>query len=334
MSKIWQIAAIVLPVPLALGVIYERAGGRRDQAKLPRVGRAVDVGGRALNISCLGEGAPAVILDAGGSAPGFSNLPLQRLISSETKTCWFDRAGLGWSDPSSALQTSGAIASDLHNLLRGAGIAPPFILVGQSFSGFNVRMFAARDAHKVAGIVLLDSVHEDQQQYEPRSALAPVNRLPAAARNLLCKVVPWAAKVGMVRLMVDSSGGRRPIPGFTAAEAATLQALEAQPKAVVAAAGCQAWERSADEARAAGTLGNIPLYVLTAGEPMRTGDPAVDQELKQFHDIWVHKLQVQLAGLSTCGKQVIVENSSHDGGRDMAHAAVRAIREILRESHR
>ena len=40
MSKIWQIAAIVLPVPLALGVIYERAGGRRDQAKLPRALRA------------------------------------------------------------------------------------------------------------------------------------------------------------------------------------------------------------------------------------------------------------------------------------------------------
>ena len=59
------------------------------------------------------------------------------------------------------------------------------------------------------------------------------------------------------------------------------------------------------------------------------GDPAVDKELLAFHEIWMHQLQPRLAGLSTRGKQVIVENSSHGIGGEMPDAAVRAIREVL-----
>ena len=127
--------AIILILGVLAGVIYEQVGKQRDQKRLRRVGQAVDVGGRSLNIYCSGSGSPSVILDTGGSAPGYSNMPLQKLISNETRTCWFDRAGLGWSDPSPVAQTSATIAADLHELLRVAKIAPPYILVGQSFSG-------------------------------------------------------------------------------------------------------------------------------------------------------------------------------------------------------
>ena len=231
MRKFWRRAAVKTCALLAVGAIYEQLGQRRDQARLPRIGRAVDIGGRTMNISCSGTGPPTVILDTGGSAPGYSNSHLQKLIAAETQTCWFDRAGLGWSDPSPVLQTSGAVSSDLRNLLQAARIEPPYILVGQSFSGFNVRMFAARYRHDVLGVVLMDSVQEDQQQYEPRSTLAPVNRLPNSVRSVLCTAIPWAAKIGVLRLLLSTSGGRREIPGFTASEVATLNALQSQPKA-------------------------------------------------------------------------------------------------------
>src|SRR5579862_4232525 len=124
--------AIIFTLGVLAGVIYERVGKQRDQQRLPRTGQAVDIGGRSLNIYCSGSGSPPVILDTGGSAPGYSNMPLQKLISKETRTCWFDRAGLGWSDPSPVAQTSAAIAADLHALLRAAKMEPPYILVGQS----------------------------------------------------------------------------------------------------------------------------------------------------------------------------------------------------------
>ena len=74
--------------------------------------------------------------------------------------------------------------------------------------------------------------------------------------------------------------------------------------------------------------------MLTAGKPMQTGDSVLDEELKRFQETWVHKLRARLVELSTRGKQVVVENSSHDDGGDMALVAVRVIREIVRDTHR
>jgi pimeloyl-ACP methyl ester carboxylesterase len=262
-------------------------------------------------------------------------MPLQKLISKQTRSCWFDRAGLGWSDPSYVAQTSAAIAADLHALLKAAQIAPPYILVGQSFSGFNVRVFTKSYPREVAGVVLLDSVQEDQQQYEPRSTLAPANRLPAVVRGVLCRAVPLAEKVGLVRLFMSVSGSDRRVPsGFTPSEADVLHRLESQPKAIVASSGCGTWERSAAEARAAGNLGDVPLVVLTAGKPIMIGEPPADRETRAFHEIWTHQLQPKLAALSTRGKQVIVANSSHDIAGDMPVAAIEAIRQMLSDAPR
>jgi pimeloyl-ACP methyl ester carboxylesterase len=325
--------AVVLILGLLAGTIYERLGKQRDQERLPRVGQAVDIGGRSLNIYCSGSGSPSVILDTGGSAPGYSNIPFQKLISKLTRTCWFDRAGLGWSDPSPVTQTSASIAADLHKLLRAAKIDPPYILVGQSFSGFNVRVFTKAYPSEVAGVVLLDSVQEDQQQYEPRSTLSPINRLPAVVRGVLCRATPFAAKVGLIRVVMSASGPDRRVPsGFTPSEAAVLHGLESQPKAIVASSGCDAWEKSAAEAREAGNLGDVLLTVLTAGKPLTVGDPQADQEIQAFHETWVHQLQPRLAGLSTRGKQVIVEESSHGIAGDMPSAALEAVRQILSET--
>jgi len=95
-------------------------------------------------------------------------LILQGQIAQFSRACWFDRAGLGWSDPSLVEQTSAAIAEDLHALLHGSGVAPPYVLVGASFSGLNVRVFSGKYPAEVAGVVLVDSAHEDQARYEPR----------------------------------------------------------------------------------------------------------------------------------------------------------------------
>lgn len=324
---------LLVVLGLAAGTTYERIGQQRDNDRLPVIGQRVDIGGRSINVYCMGGGTPTVILDSGGSAPGYSNLPLQRRIAKETRTCWFDRAGLGWSDPSPITQTSAAIAADLHAALSAAKIVPPYILVGQSFSGFNVRRFAKSFPSEVAGIVLSDAVHEDQQQYEPRSTLAPADRLPPLVRAVLCRAVPLAQNVGLIRLMISSESARTPA-GFTKEEARTLHALEAQPKAVVAAASCNAWEKSATEARSAGHLGDIPMVVLTAGNPMSFGDPTAEEEIRVFHDIWVRKLQPKLAALSSRGRQVVVANSSHDIAGAMPSAIMDAIRPWLSSAGR
>lgn len=321
---------LLLLVAVLAGTAYEQIGQRSDRKRFPQVGRSVDIGGRSLNIYCSGEGRPAVILDTGGSAPGYENLVLQQHSAPFERTCWFDRAGLGWSDPSPVEQTSAAIAKDLHALLHAAGVAPPYVLLGASFSGFNVRVFSGIYPEEVAGMVLVDSAHEDQARFEPRATLAPVNRLPAPIRTLLCASVPLAARVGLVRFLLQRSGPSRDAPpGFTSDQAATLHGLELQTKSFVAAAGCKSWEKSATQAHAAGNLGDRPLIVLTAGRAFTVGHPREDQQLAAFHEIWVHQLQPQLAQLSTRGRQIIVENTGHGIGWEAPDAVVNAIREVV-----
>jgi pimeloyl-ACP methyl ester carboxylesterase len=323
-----SLIAIVLTI--VAGIVYEQVGASRDRKRFPQVGRSVDIGGRSLNIFCSGEGHPSVILDTGGSSPGYENLLLQRKIAQFTRACWFDRAGLGWSDPSTIEQTSAAIADDLHALLHAANVPVPYVLVGASFSGFNVRVFSGKYPTEVAGVVLVDSAHEDQEQYEPRAAITPVNRLSAPIRSLLCHSVPLAARVGIVRFLLHSSDSRMETPpGFTANQASTILGLRLQTKSFVAAAGCRAWELSAAQAHAAGNLGDRPLIVLTAGRPFTVGEPHADRELEAFHDISVHKLQPELARLSTRGRQVIVENSGHGIAWEAPDVLVEAIHEVV-----
>jgi hypothetical protein len=74
--------------------------------------------------------------------------------------------------------------------------------------------------------------------------------------------------------------------------------------------------------------------VLTAGRPVTFGDPEADREIAAFQYIWVHQLQPQLARLSTRGRQVIEENSSHGFDSEGPDPVVGAVREVVLEIER
>jgi pimeloyl-ACP methyl ester carboxylesterase len=74
----------------------------------------------------------------------------------------YDRAGLGRSDPGPTPRTSQQIVDELHALLTRADVPGPYVLVGHSFGGLNVQLYASQHPDQVAGIVLIDSSHEEQ----------------------------------------------------------------------------------------------------------------------------------------------------------------------------
>lgn len=128
-------------------------------------GRLIDVGGFRLNITCIGRGSPTVVFDSGLEdwAPAWDTI--QPVIARTTRTCTYDRAGNGFSDPGPMPRTTARIVRELHALLRNAGEKPPFILVGHSFGGINVRQYADRYLAQVAGLVLDDASAEQQVRY-------------------------------------------------------------------------------------------------------------------------------------------------------------------------
>jgi len=105
-----------------------------------------------------GEGNPTIVLEAGLMSTGLSWHELQRELSRSFHVVSYDRAGLGWSDLGPMPRTADRIVEELHTLLERAQIAPPYILVGHSFGGLTVPLFAARYPDEVVGMVLVDPV--------------------------------------------------------------------------------------------------------------------------------------------------------------------------------
>ncbi|WP_408008398.1 alpha/beta fold hydrolase [Pseudalkalibacillus sp. A8] len=90
--------------------------------------------------------------------------PIRNDVSKFANLFFYDRDGVGRSGKSNKPKHSIQIIKNLRNLLKKADIKPPYFLVGHSFGGVNVRLYASKYPEEVAGIILLDSVHEDQNK--------------------------------------------------------------------------------------------------------------------------------------------------------------------------
>ena len=142
-------------VQLLLLLLAIACGGYSHESRL------VDVGGHRLNIRCAGEGIPAVVLDAGLASDNHAWEEVEEQVSEFTRVCSYDRAGLGQSDAATGVPTSRTAVDELHSLLSSAGIAGPVVLVGHSYGGLNVQLYASQHPDNTAGVVLVDSLHPD-----------------------------------------------------------------------------------------------------------------------------------------------------------------------------
>ena len=138
---------------------------------MPQVFEHIDLADRALRYVCCGEGEPTVIVDQGEGISieqGFArSIPMGWAkvfmeIQKATRICMHDRAGLGSSDNAGERRSSLQMVNDWRCLLQRARIPPPYLLVGHSIGGFNVRVFADKYPDEVLGMVLVDSSHPDQ----------------------------------------------------------------------------------------------------------------------------------------------------------------------------
>lgn len=121
----------------------------------PPIGTLVDIDGRKLHLVCMGSGSPTVVFESGAAEGFYTWWNLQHLLRDEMRTCSYDRAGFGWSDPPPARSVAGYV-EDLHALLGKTGEKPPFLLVGHSFGGTVVQRYYWKYPKDVAAIISLD----------------------------------------------------------------------------------------------------------------------------------------------------------------------------------
>jgi pimeloyl-ACP methyl ester carboxylesterase len=128
---------------------------------------------RTLRYTCAGRGSPTVLIEQGMAISVETTFSWKEpvgwavifpKIARVTRICVYDRAGLGRSSKLTAPATSLDAARDLRALLGGLRIPSPYVLAGQSLGGMDALMFANAYPDTVAGMILIDSAHPDQQR--------------------------------------------------------------------------------------------------------------------------------------------------------------------------
>jgi pimeloyl-ACP methyl ester carboxylesterase len=153
-------AALVLALPA--GVIAREGSATEAPATPTSSGNRVDIGGRAVFISCKGTGSPTIVLEAGSGNSADTWAGVQPEIARFTRVCSYDRAGLGQSDPApTGVRTVQDSVDDLHALLAAADISDPIVLAGHSLGGLIVRLYTSQYPNDVVGLVLVDGMPPD-----------------------------------------------------------------------------------------------------------------------------------------------------------------------------
>jgi pimeloyl-ACP methyl ester carboxylesterase len=330
----WTLLSLVLVVLLlaVAGFTYNLVEQHGDARRFPQQGRSVRLGAEfghvSLNIDCSGQGSPVVVLDSATGVPALGWMHIQPEVAKFTRVCSYDRAGYGWSTAGPMPRTSAEIAKELHALLAAAGEKPPYILVGHSFGGFDVRVFNGAHPDEVAGMVLVDGSSEEggRARADKRSAVfAEFLKKQDAGIKKQERFAALRIRFGLARFFDE----RADLPYFSKQENDEFRYLALQPK--YHAAFISEWDSfsvSADEARASGSLGDKPLIVLTAAKVVPAPPGLPKEEFDAIQNAWVNDLQVRLAHLSSRGKQVILTDSSHMVPFEKPDAVVSAIREV------
>jgi len=120
-------------------------------------GRMVDIGGRKLHLNCTGGGSPTVILEAGLGDSSLVWTLVQPKLAAMTRVCSYDRSGTAWSHDAGPQHGLSHAADDLDQLLKISGERAPYLLVGHSWGGWLVTVYARRHLENVAGVVFVDS---------------------------------------------------------------------------------------------------------------------------------------------------------------------------------
>lgn len=178
------------------GLLYQTLGTRRDRKRFPPPGRLVDIGGHRLHLLQEGSGRPTIVLEAGLMSTVLSWSGLQQRLAQTYRVVSYDRAGLGWSESGPLPRTADRLVEELHTLLNRAGIAPPYILVGHSFGGLTMPLFAARFPKETAGLVLVDPVAPAEWN-PPSEHDGKLTRIGAA----VCRRAALLARMGLIRFV-------------------------------------------------------------------------------------------------------------------------------------
>ncbi len=303
-------------------------------------------GTRRLNVICIGRGEPTVIFLYGLGSGSFDWRKVQPAIGKITKTCAYDRAGNGFSDPADDTSDATNAISDLHALYHMAGVSKRILLVGHSLGGFYATLYAETYPDDVAGMLLVDPAFEGQAQ-----AIAQVVGAQAAQQLVVSQ---RQTEMELAQCIALARSGRLSAPAEAKSdcldnppdadpdlhreknrelETATYEtALSSEYHAATFVNPDGLTLDDAESKHASASLGSIPLVILTRGNlehmPGLSPDEQGREEAawKAGHD--------RLATLSSNGLNIVVPHTGHYVQLDQPGIVIDQIKGLIEKIRR
>lgn len=293
--------------------------------------------GRKMNMVCVGHGSPTVVFEQGSGANILTWQKVVEPVSKFTRSCFYDRAGYGYSDPSGRASSAANATQDLHALLLRSGERRPVILVGHSLGGLYATLYADQYYADVAGLVLIEPSFAQQDKDEE-----PIDRAKdeIGFKDSTSQLRRCAALARLGKLALETHEECFAFaPNRTAQEKEFLTYQYIRPDRYEALASEVESQHSADgrsdvnsrqEIAARRSFGRKPVIVLTAAEAVdpkatpaeRATSSRLWRSWKAGHD--------KLAARSGRGMSVVVSNTGHFVQLDQPQAVIDAVKKVFR----
>ncbi len=311
----------------------------------PPPGKMVDVGGWKLHLNCTGElrpSQPTVILEAGVGDFSVEWSLVQPRVANFARVCSYDRAGDGWSELGPHPRTMHQLVYELHTILVNGGVKSPLVLVGHSYGGWLVRLYASTYRSEIAGMVLVEAGADDPVRMLSDGTLAHSSDLvttrpvPAVKTEgpLRISDIPSAALAQMTAgLQQASATANEPPRDKLPADAQRMRTWALGQLGHVAAA-VNPFENEelaglrADRAKTDFPLGDMPLIVLTRGIPEETGPQGAALEVEHRRD------HTAIAAMSRRGQLIVATHSGHHVQLDEPGLVSDVIHDVLAQAVR
>jgi pimeloyl-ACP methyl ester carboxylesterase len=302
---------------LLLGLLYQFVATRIAYRNYPAPGEMFSVSGHDMQFYCTGKarGGPTVVMDAGLGGGLLDWQTVQPKVATFARVCSYDRSGIGWSDSGPTPRTSQRIVRELHGLLSDAGEEAPYVLVGHSFGGANVQLYASEYPEEVAGMVLVDSALDTRVlDKDLRKAVAGIQTSPLTIKA--------TAPLGIPRLLAS---GEDSLPKRLAQERTAIYNGTRHLYAV-ADETATVQKSVAKATDADSSLGEKPLVVLTAGARQFPG--LMNKQAKRT-DEQMNDFEAGMTDLSRNSKLVVAKNSEHYIHFDRPELVMDSIRRVV-----
>lgn len=299
---LWTGAAVVVAVAATAGIqgLLSHLSLRDN----PHPGSLVGLNGRQVHVRCAGEGSPTVILEAGLPGNSLAWMSVFSEIAQLTRVCAYDRPGYGWSELTASPRNAETIVEELRTLLQAADIDPPYVLVGHSFGGLLMQLYATRFPNDAEGMVLVDSSHPNQ-----------VHRtLDLEEIEGIGRVLKIMGPLGLARLLLPVPAGDPDSRDSSVRQLERELLMSNRTLRTVAAEMSALRESLHQVAQSSPDFGSKPLVVLSEG--------------RRREEFW-HELQADLGRLSTNSEWSVVKDAGHFIQHDRPDAVLDAVRSVI-----